>query len=48
MSAEIIDPASGILTPKRIGKLTQPELTARQEAAGELINKQGKVEAKTR
>jgi hypothetical protein len=42
MSAEIIDTAGGLITARITGKLTQPELAALQNAAGDLIQKLGK------
>lgn len=43
MSAEIIDTDGGVVTAKITGELTQPELAALQKAAGDLIQKLGKV-----
>jgi hypothetical protein len=43
MSAEIIDTACGVVTVRITGKLTQPELTDLQLAAGDIIKEQGKV-----
>lgn len=43
MSAEIIESTGGIVTARISGKLTQPELTALQAAATELIRKHGKI-----
>jgi len=43
MSAELTDVAGGIVTARIAGKLTQPDLAALQNAAGEILKKQGKV-----
>jgi hypothetical protein len=43
MSAELIDTSGPILTARITGKLTQPELAALQDAAGDIIKKLGKA-----
>lgn len=43
MSAEILDHTDGLVTARISGKLTQPELTALQAAAVELIRQHGKI-----
>jgi hypothetical protein len=43
MSVEISDNSGGILTARVSGKLTQPELAALQDAAGDILNRQGKA-----
>jgi hypothetical protein len=43
MSAELTDVAGGIVTVRIAGKLTQPDLAALQDAAGEILKKQGKA-----
>lgn len=43
MSAEIIDNTENILTARISGTLSHPKLAALQQAASEIINKQGKA-----
>jgi hypothetical protein len=43
MSAEIVDVAGGILTVRITGRLTQPELSAAQKKATEILQRQGKM-----
>ena len=43
MSVEIIDHSGDTLTARISGKLTQPELAALQDAAGDILEKQGRT-----
>lgn len=43
MSAEIVTASDGMVTARIAGKLTQPELTALQDATSEFIKKQGRA-----
>jgi hypothetical protein len=43
MSAKIVNTTDGIQTLKIAGKLTQPELSAAQKQAAEILEQQGKI-----